>query len=450
MPIKSKRIINWYSSRQCWRKKYKGKTHYLATGGKCKGEDDQEGYLEALAEFHAIKRQVDAGLPAKPKKPIPTNPQQSDTLQSEDVLSKAFAQLPKVDSQQLQNFAAFHDYSSDPDELPHAALIQPKTATLDELVAAFVGEFKHRAETNDCSIATYRESRDTLADFQAYCLKYKRIFVDDIDEHLLKCYRDRQRELVQQGANSPYTAKKRLYYLKRFLEWAYKHRYLDTLPRNLDRHFARVVKLPDPNPQPFTLEQVKAIWKAATTKTTYSRKSNRNALYILLGLNCGYRSKDIAALKHSHLRQENGFWVIDRKREKTGSPQVHKLWPLTQKLLFDEMTKPEKHEVMLLDERGGLLVVESIEKKTGLNDCIGRCFNRVKEKTDIKGPGTGHSVLRDTGADTIKQHFPETPHIVSQYLGHKPTGMMTHYAREHYELLFSSLDWLEGHFKLTL
>jgi hypothetical protein len=58
--------------------------------------------------------------------------------------------------------------------------------------------------------------------------------------------------------------------------------------------------------------------------------------------------------------------------------------------------------------------------------------------------------LRDAGADTIKKQFPETPHIVSQYLGHKPKGMITHYAREHYELPFQAIDWLGDRFKLTL
>lgn len=437
MPVKTARIINWYPTRQCWRKKYQGKMYYLATGGVCKGEQDQEGYLAAIAEWHSIKQRLDEGLDARPeatKQVSPPRPRLDIKLPSKQIPVQPFA----------------YDYRNEPDQLPQAVLVHPHHATLDDLILAFVEDFKHRAATGDCSISTYRESRDCLADFQGYATKYKRTLVADIDEHFLKCYRDKQRELVQQQANSAYTAKKRLYYVKRFIEWAYKHRYLQEMPRNVDRHFARVVKLPNPAPKPFTLQEVKALWKAATTKHKFSRKSYRNALYILLGLNCGYRAGDISALKHSHLRQENGYWIIDRKREKTGSPQVHKLWPITHQLLLDEMTDPAEHENMLLDERGGLLVVASLEQKTGLNDCVGRCFNRVKAKAGLTGAGTGHSVLRDTGADTIKQHFPATPHIVSQYLGHKPKGMHTHYAREHYELLFDALDWLDDHFKLKL
>lgn len=405
--------LTWHKHSQRWKRVYLGKTYYLKT--KCNGKSDIQGYQLALNEWEALKQKIDREFESQP-----------------------------VGVRLATNYSAF------PDELPESVLIQPDNATIDDLAASFVAEFKHRAETGDCGITTFRENRDCLADFQGYAKKYQRKLASEIDEHLLKCYRDKQRELVQQTSISAYTAKKRLYCLKRFIEWAYKHRYLSEFPRNVDRHFSKVVKLPDPSPNPFTVKEIRAIWKASITKGKFSRKSYKTSLFILLGLNCGYRSGDIAKLKHSHLRKENGIYIIDRKREKTGSPQVHALWPLTAKLLFDEMTDPKESDFMLLDERGGMLVTENIEGVTAINDCIGRCFNRVKSKAKITGKGTGHSSLRDTGADAIKKQFPAYPQIVSQYLGHKATGMQTHYTREHYETLFASLEWLDEHFKLTL
>lgn len=448
MATQSDQLLNWYATRNCWRKKYRGKMYYLGTGGVCKSPDDTEGYLAALGEFAEIKRRVDAGLPPRPtpdeltQKTVPPSPSPRESH-----VVKVRVPYLRIPVKHLAGMAT--DYSSDPDELPQATLAQPAAATLDELIDAFVNDFKQRALLEDVSISMYREIKDCLEDFQGYARKYERAKIENVDEHLLKCYRDRQRQLVQAGEFSPFTVKKRLANLKRFLEWAYRHRYLDSIPRNVDKSFAKVVKLPDPDPQPFTFEQVKAIWKEATSKTKFSRKSQKNALFILLGLNCGYRSGDIATLKHSHLRQENGFWIIERKREKTGSPQVHKLWPLTYQLLMEEATDPAESEIMLHDERGGLLVDKVIDR-VGSNDCVGRCFNRVKLKAGIKGKNTGHAVLRDTGADAIKQYFPEVPHIVSQYLGHKPKGMQTHYTREHYDLLFKAIDWLDSHFGLKL
>lgn len=441
MASQTDRLLNWYPTRQCWRKKYRGKMYYLGTGGQCQGPEDSEGYLVALGEFAEIKRRVDEGQTPRP------TPARKQADKPAPAPSSDFEVVIDIPVKQLAGMAT--DYSSDPDELPQAILAQPQEATLDELIGSFVDDFKQRALLEDVSISMYREVKDCLDDFQGYARKYKRAKIEQLDEHLLKCYRDRQRELVQAGEFSPFTVKKRLANLKRFIEWAYRHRYLDSIPRNVDKHFAKVVKLPDPDPQPFTLEQVKAIWKQATKKGKFSRKSQKNALFVLLGLNCGYRSGDIASLKHSHLRKENGFWIIDRKREKTGSPQVHKLWPLTYQLLMDEATDPAESEIMLRDERGGLLVDHVIDR-VGSNDCIGRCFSRIKIRAGITGKNTGHAVLRDTGADAIKKQFPETPHIVSQYLGHKPKGMQTHYTREHYDLLFQALDWLESYFDFKL
>lgn len=77
MPKLSQRMLNWYPVRNCWRKKYQGKTYYLATGGKCNGEHDPEGDLAAMAEWSAIKRAVDNNgdwgaidPPSKPGRPI--------------------------------------------------------------------------------------------------------------------------------------------------------------------------------------------------------------------------------------------------------------------------------------------------------------------------------------------------------------------------------------------
>lgn len=139
-------------------------------------------------------------------------------------------------------------------------------------------------------------------------------------------------------------------------------------------------------------------------------------------MNCGYRSGDIATLKHAHIRKEgegkSQVWYIFRTREKTGSPQCHKLWKLTRQLLQEEMTDPETTELVLLDECKQPLVVESMDTKTAKSDCIGRMFGRLKGKLGWTGAGRGHSSLRDTAAQALKDnHYPQ--HLIKQFLGYK-------------------------------
>lgn len=441
MPKQLERIISWYPARQCWRKKYQGKTYYLATGGVCNGEQDKEGYLTAVAEWSDLKRRIDNGLPIQ-KMELPSAGQVRPRLD----IKLPLKQLP------VESFA--YDYRNEPD-LPGELLAVPNEVTLDALVEAFIAEYRQLADMGERAVSTFRGARDALADFQGFAKRHKVTHVNRVEprrfSHFLKCYRDKQLELISKGEHSAFTAKRRLLFVRKLIEWAYENEYLDNLPRKVNGNYAKV-PLPDPNPQPFALEEVKAIWKAATTKNKFSRKSNHNALYILLGLNCGYRSGDIATLKHEHLIEHEGRLLIVRKREKTNSPQIHRLWPITAQLLREQMTDPDEHDTLLLDERGGKLVVEFIDKKTSHTDCIGRCFNRLKLKVGWSGPNKGHSVLRDTSAQALKDKG-YAKHVIKQFLGHKERDVMRHYVTESIESrreLFDALDTLDTYYGLKM
>ncbi len=425
MPKRPDKIISWYPARQCWRKKYKGNTYYLAKGGICKDENDLAGYETALGEWFDIRRRLEATPEVQPKQP------------ALDI--KLPRKLVAVASMAT-------DYSALPDELPHASIAVLDNAPVNALIEAYLLGVQQLAASGKRSIATYKEAKDKLGDFQGYARKYQRTTIDEIDAHLLKCYRDTQLALVDKGKVSAFTAKKRLAAVKRFLEWCYRNEYIDRLPRNIDRTFAQV-ELPDPTPHPFSKSEVQELWKAALETRNNRGHAYRNALYVALGLNCGYRSGDIATLRRSHIKEENGVWYIDRQREKTGSPQHHKLWNVTKVLLQTEMTKTG--DLLLVDEFGGPLVKEALDKAK--QDCVQQAFKRLARRMEWKGANKGHSCLRDTGADTLKKHFAESwQSIVPQYLGHTPTGMHRHYAKEHYDLLNSALDWMEGHFDLKL
>lgn len=428
MPKKPDRIISWHRARCCWRKKYKGQTHYLATGGVCKGENDLAGYEIALGEWFDIKRRADAAKTDQPALALAT-----------------YGEPLKLPLKKVASFAT--DYRALPDELPNAGIVAVSDAPINALVEAYLAEVRQRVDSGKRSIATFKEARDKLGDFQGYARKYRRTTIDKVDAHLLKCYRDTQLALIDQGGVSTFTAKKRLSAVKRFLEWCYRNEFVEMLPRNPDRTFAQV-ELPKPEPHPFTRDEVRGLFRTALTTRNNRGHDYRNALFVAMGLNLGYRSGDIATLRHEHIRKDNGVWYVERGRQKTGSPQNHKLWEVTWELLEKEMTDPQRHELVLVDENGGPLVKEWMDRAK--QDCVQQAFKRLKRRIGWKGPHRGHSCLRDTGADTLKKQFPENASVVSQYLGHMPQGVVTCYAREHYDRLFDALDWMDGYFRLKL
>jgi integrase len=222
------------------------------------------------------------------------------------------------------------------------------------------------------------------------------------------------------------------------MEWAYRNAYVDRLPRNVDDNFAHVT-LPDPEPNPLTDDEVRQLFKAC---------SKRTKLYLLLGLNCGYRQRDISTLDHSHLHLDgpDKAGYIKRKRNKTGSPQHHRLWPVTTRYLWAEMTDPVRNQLALLDQHGQpLQVVTHNEGKYSKTNPIGTAFNRACRKLDWPAKGIMER-LRDTGAQWMRDRYPL--HVVKQYLGHKERDVVRHYTTDNYDELFAALDAMNDHYKL--
>jgi integrase len=406
--------LNYDPTRDCYKKTRKGKPYYVGQG---RLPDESEEYREkrAIAEWLQIER----GL----------REHSSTTFHADPFHSSA------------------HDYSLDPD-LPAIIRLPCGEVTVDELVGILLQSIRQLAESGARAISTYREAKDSLADFQAFCKRYGKTLISEVDAHFVLAYKNKQHELMHNRVYSAYVVQRRLRYVVRLMEWGYENEFVDVLPRNINKNLYQV-DLPEPTPHPFTNQQVQQLWMTAKTKSKCSRKGYRNCLYILLGLNLGYRAGDIASLRHEDIDWTS--YVVHRKRAKTNAAQIHKLWPLTAKLLAEEMTDPTEHELVLLDERGGLLVVESLDAKTAKTDCIGRCFNRLKTKLDWRGPHMGHSCLRDTSAQALKDNgFPRE--IIKQFLGHKERDVVRHYVTESVASrkdLFTAIDWLEGYFGLS-
>ena len=238
---------------------------------------------------------------------------------------------------------------------------------------------------------------------------------------------------------SPTTAKKRLDSVRLFLQWVYERKPEFELPRNLNRHFASV-RVDPPKPMQFTVEEVQTIFNAA---------SQRTKLYIALAANCGYTQVDIATLEASHIDWNNG--LIKRDRNKTRSPQVHKLWPVTITLLERECRQTQSG-LVLLDQKGQPLKRDVIKLNGEVTtyDSIRLAFDRTMTKIGMAKDKRRFKTFRKTSADLIEKHCPEYPHLSSQFLAHSETATKRYYVGRHYEMLFMALDKLDELYALKL
>jgi hypothetical protein len=429
-----KRELTWHKARGVWRKKWNGKVYYLSKAGECKGERDEAGYERARKAWSNIRLGLGPDMAPATATATATSPE------------------PPDDSTGGLSF-----YKHDREPLPGEST---EVKTLEGAITAYLAEKRKLVEKKKRGPSWHREAKDKLATFQAFAAKHKRAKMFHIDSNILEKYREETIELPPNlkadgtpGKRiSPYTAKKRLVHVKLFMEYAYRKEWIETLPRVIDKTYI-AIDLPETSPKEFvfTVDQVKELFK-------YS--SQRTRLYIALGINCAYGPQDIATLTHGHICVENDDVFIHRKRNKSGSPQHHKLWKVTQELLKAEMTEPTDDTALaLLDKNGKPLVVEELDTHTAKTNPIGRAFDRARKRADFhrekaglakrwQGNRKGIKCLRKTGAQTLEDQF-EDFRIVKQYLGHKEKDVAKVYREESTRSLFDALDWMEGLFDLA-
>lgn len=309
-----------------------------------------------------------------------------------------------------------------------------KTGRIDQLMRFFLAFHRARAESGEITPKMFAQYRGKIDDFQGFLKIHGKVEIGEVDAGVLDAYRASQLRLTTRDDKhgiSPTTAKKRLDAARLFLQWVYERKDDYELPRALNKHFASV-RFDPPKPKQFLLEEVRKIFDAATQRTK---------LYIALALNCGYTQIDIATLDASNVDWHGG--VIKRNRNKTRIPQVHKLWPITLELLVRE-----RHEIesglVLLDQKGQPLKREAIKDNGDLStqDSIRSAFDRTMTKIGMAKDKRRFKTFRKTSADFIEKHFPEYPHLSSQFLAHAETATKRYYVGRHYELLFEALDKL--------
>lgn len=433
--------LTYYKPRKCWRKKYKGKAYYLGKSGV--GKTNEAAYEAALLEWEAIKRHVDGEGPDPFTESGGFDPAAYDRRLGEylTIRHKLTQQHYREGSSLDLDLTA--RMASDYARLAVTAKSGIRSATgdvsLTDLFAEYLRQRQGKIRLGDLSVKQYAQDKAILADFEGFAKHYGLTMLSEVEGPTLQLYREAQDKLAShpeaEQRISRITARKRLQTVMKVWRWAYKSEYLDRLPRVLDSDYAKMkIERPDP-----------VFWTVAEIRKLFKEASRRTKLYIALACNCGYTQREISSLAWNMIDNDR---VITRSRPKSGQPQVHKLWPITLRLLREESETTTGD--CLRSEQGNELVTLEVKPdgKITHNDSIRLAFNRTLKKAKLAATGRTFKHIRKTSANALAEQF-EDNRIVDLFLAHSDRAMRIHYADDHYKNYFAAIDWLESHYDLA-
>jgi integrase len=159
----------------------------------------------------------------------------------------------------------------------------------------------------------------------------------------------------------------------------------------------------------FAPDELKAMLAAA---------SGRLRCWILLGLNGGMYSIDIADLRRSDVRKEGKLLLIDTLRRKTSVPRCTPLWPETAKALAP-----------FLRGRGEFLFTtihgNPFNQRDNNTDSIGQEFREFVQALGIHREGVGFGAFRHTHVSAANAHHDVDARVLVR--GHTIGGVDAHY-----------------------
>jgi len=184
------------------------------------------------------------------------------------------------------------------------------------------------------------------------------------------------------------------------------------------RRFDRIFRLPRTNGAPkvstFDLDELRRL---------YTNANSRMKLLILLGLNCGFCSMEIATLKRSEIDLDAK--IIRRPRQKTDVEQQWNLWAETVKLIREHLAPPNEGDLAFLTAKGKPLAWYHPNDKGGSRvDAIHLAWRKLATNSKVSKP---FKLLRKTGATLIRSIG--GIEVSEQYLAHSEKSMARFYSR---------------------
>ncbi len=393
--------LTWFEPRKTWKKKVRGKVHYLKGDGS--GQPTEASKAVALFELGRILEAAADGVRGELE------------AWNKEQYAEVAEKFGQPTARKIWNV---------PDITLEVAVGNYQA---DKLARFQQGEIV--ADTYEQSRVITNQMRETFAKLQPPVLAVNQITADSLS---------RYRSWVLNGNEySASTRRDLLRFCKWFVTWAWENGKLFDMPRNINS-FAKLKLTKEKEVAYFSIEQVKALLPLASTKV--------QKLYILLMTNCGFSYQDISDLKPSEFKGD----YIERQRSKTAVPGKWLLWKETKKLLT-QFAKSEGAN-LLTDNKGQPLIknklVGNVIKRSNPIECSlkTRFFGRKDVKALVaswKMSKATPYMFRKSGANWVETASDKD--TAKTYLAHSDGSVAeVNYLTRKYSKLTKALKAIEG------
>lgn len=413
-----------------WCKKIDGKLEYFGTA---RSASDRQGYREARAKYHAFRDRRAARLEA-----VATyGPAAQAYLhaRTKEVFGDAFeAELERITSKQVVDHEA--DDAEDPvyaqmraqerqslDDLMYlierpsilerfaanqADRTPPEGATIADHIEAWLEQQRANWGNGEITEKSYVSKRYGIATLREYARQGVFGSAQEVELFLGK-YRLLLLQRQRAGKYAANTVNDKLKFLRQFIKWCYECRVLHELPRSLEKVSKNVPV--QKGGQPLTKAQVRKLYRQA---------DERMRAWITLGLNCGFKNRDIAELRGRDIRSGRLMTL----RHKTQVPMNMKLWPLTQRLIGRTRQGDGDADLLYVNREGQPVTRDR-------SDNLGAAFRKL---ASAAGGDATFQQLRDTGAEFVRTWNRERGQadgaLVQLYLAHKDSSTAQFYVSQ--------------------
>ncbi len=480
----TKYLLSFRKSERRWRKKYRGKYHHFALND---GETKASSYQRVLREWRLVKNQIDAGEEQERQKSVADSwtpilnrlreEQQHliDKYGDTETTREAWRYLEQQWGRRVIQASISASRTPQDRSLPFGGESAAVTSMLGDLEddviqcrKLFFGEESGASlsmlnEKPALGVAPWEQDPEAASSIRLLSERFVShvkseaslrragnvsrdvsAFLDTLPDNceidqafsgpILADYMDH----VKSSKMSKSSQRDRIATVSQFAVWAFERDYIESIPRLIAAKKYRIE---------VGTSEVEVL-KDDDIKQMLEGAKDRERLYILLGLNCGFTQQDIADLKQDEFDAEAG--TITRKRSKTKGheavPEVTRLlWPETKKLLRENVS--DDSELLIVNTSGKPLVeVREVDGKVRRTDAVAKAMARLRKRIEREAP-ISFKMLRSTAASKLGEH--EAYRAYAQYfLGHAASNVADkHYVKPSQDQFDKAMRWLGKQFK---
>jgi len=457
--------MGWSKGQKRWYKKYKGKLYWV--GPKTLGvEANRESSRQAANDWWGKKQdEIDAKLGIAKKHPAHILNHYQTALENHRVVAKWERKYGKGDLAEkseaiMEWLTSALESDAPPFPLTHWQLdplwdkwqdegecvlwmerkrqidreereeaAVPKENTIRAHIDDYLDFRRSRVASGKNTLGTYHTYRARLMAFRGWVDPFAPL--EAINEALWERFFTHLSKQIEASKMSRSTMSSTLGATREFILSRWERKLIER-PRNLNSR-SLSISAPIQEIETLTKDEVKVLLNAAR---------EREKLYLLLMLNCGFYGVDIAMLKKSEYR--NGRILRKRTKTRNRSKKVptvnYLLWKQTDTLLKKHLS--DHPDLCLLNENGQPLWKEKEGSKTGkfnLTNNVKCAIFRLRQRT---GQKKSLKYLRKTAASMLEGHL-EYGRYAEYFLGEAPSSVTSrHYVRPSKEQFDNAIKWL--------